>query len=153
MDPVHENNGGAVADRPVAAQTRVFSLSGNAAPQASSAAWQMSALLQTTLDVEKVIELFARELGKLVPYDSFTYQHAEKGLSYSVGAPARHSATYRLLLEERLLGEISLTRMQRFSEEEILSIENFIGGLFMRCAMHCSITKPWNQRCVIRSPV
>ena len=78
MDPVHENNGGAVADRPVAAQTRVFSLSGNAAPQASSAAWQMSALLQTTLDVEKVIELFARELGKL---PTATVATAAKGVT------------------------------------------------------------------------
>lgn len=110
-------------------QARVYSLDGNAALQAPGAAWQVSALLQTTLDVEKVIELFARELGKNIPYDSFTYQHADKGLSYSIGAPARHSAGYRLLLEERLLGEISITRAQRFSDAEIIGIENLIGGL------------------------
>lgn len=129
MHPVSDNSGLAVADRQATPQARLFSLNGNAALQAPGAAWQVSALLQTTLDVDKVIELFARELGKLIPYDSFTYQHADKGLLFSLGAPARHSAGYRLLLEERLLGEISLTRAQRFSDAEIISIENLIGGL------------------------
>ena len=118
-----------MADRQAAPQARLFSLNGNAAAQAPAAAWQVSALLQTTLDVERVIELFARELGKNIPYDSFTYQHADKGLGFSVGDPARHSAGYRLLLEGRLLGEISLTRARRFSDAEIITLENFIGGL------------------------
>ena len=129
MNPVLENTGSAVAERQAAPQARVYSLDGNAALQAPGAAWQVSALLQTTLDVEKVIELFACELGKNIPYDSFTYQHADKGLSYSIGAPARHSTGYRLLLEDRLLGEVSLTRAQRFSDAEIIGIENLIGGL------------------------
>jgi diguanylate cyclase (GGDEF)-like protein len=129
MNPVLEKAGSAVADRQAASQTRLFSLEGNAATQTPGSAWQVSALLQTTLDVEKVIELFARELAKVISYDSFTYQHADKGLSYNVGAVARHSAGYRLLLEERLLGEISLTRAQRFSDAEITNIENLIGGL------------------------
>lgn len=118
-----------MADRQAAPQACLFNLDGNAAAQAPGVAWQVSALLQTTLDVEKVIELFARELDKIIPFDSFAYQHADKGLSFSVGIPARHSAGYRLLLEDRLLGEISLTRAQRFSDAEITSIENLIGGL------------------------
>jgi diguanylate cyclase (GGDEF)-like protein len=129
MNPVLEKTSSAVADRQAATQTRLFSLEGNAAVQTPGSAWQVSALLQTTLDVEKVIELFARELAKVIPYDSFAYQHVDKGLNYNVGTPARHSAGYRLLLEERLLGEITLTRAQRFSDTDITSIENFIGGL------------------------
>jgi len=129
MNPVLDNTGSAVADRQIATQTRLFTLDGNAAVRSPGSSWQVSALLQTTLDVEKVIELFARELGKVIPYDSFTYQHADKGLSLSVGTAARHSAGYRLLLEERLLGEVSLTRAQRFSDAEIISVENLIGGL------------------------
>jgi len=129
MNPVLEQAASAVADRLIAPQTRLSNLYGNAALQGPGAAWQVSALLQTTLDVEKVIDLFARELGKNIPYDSFTYQHADKGLSFSVGFPARHSVGYRLLLEERLLGQVSLTRAQRFSETEIIGIENLIGGL------------------------
>jgi len=129
MNPVLESAGSAVADREVAPQPRLYSLNRNAAVQAPAAAWQVGALLQTTLDVDKVIELFARELGKHLAYDSFTYQHADKGLSYSIGAPASHSAGYRLLLEDRLLGEVNLTRAQRFSDAEITNIENLTGGL------------------------
>jgi diguanylate cyclase (GGDEF)-like protein len=129
MDPISENTGSVVADRQAASQARMFNVDGNVALQAPGAAWQVSALLQATLDVEKIIELFARELGKNIPCDSFTYQHADKGLRYSIGVLADHSASYRLLLEERLLGEVSLTRAQCFSDAEIISIENLIGGL------------------------
>jgi diguanylate cyclase (GGDEF)-like protein len=129
MNPVLESIGSAMADREVAPQPRLYSLNGNAAVQAPAAAWQVGALLQTTLDVNKVIELFALELGKNLAYDSFTYQHADKGLSYSIGAPASHSVGYRLLLEDRLLGEVNLTRAQRFSDAEITNIENLTGGL------------------------
>jgi diguanylate cyclase (GGDEF)-like protein len=129
MHPEFESSGFAVVDRQAAQQARVYSLDGNAALQTPGVAWQVSSLLQTTLDVEKVIDLFARELGKIIPYDSFTYQHADKGLHYSIGVLARHSAGYRLLLEDRLLGEISLTRARRFGDTEIIGIENLIGGL------------------------
>ncbi len=129
MNPVLENADNRAADRQAAPQACVLSVDGNPAASRTPGAWQMSAVLQTTLDTEKVIELFAHELGKNIPYDSFTYQHADQGLRFSVGVPARHSAGYRLLLEERLLGEISVTRAQRFSDAEISSIESFIGGL------------------------
>jgi diguanylate cyclase (GGDEF)-like protein len=111
------------------AHPRVYSLDGSAAVQLPEGAWQMSALLQTSLDVEKVVALFAREMAKRVPFDSFVYQHAEKGIELRQGEPTRHRASYRLLLEDRTLGEIALTRARRFSDTEIGTIEALIGGL------------------------
>ncbi len=111
------------------APPRLLSLEGAAALSLPNEAWQMSALLQTSLETEKVIELFARELNRQVPFDSFAYQHQDKALSVTQGAPARHLASYRLLLENRLLGEITVTRAKRFSESEIRVVETLISGL------------------------
>jgi diguanylate cyclase (GGDEF)-like protein len=129
MNTIADSNAdNAVAER-AAGAARVLSVDGNAAVQLPAVAWQLSALLQTSLDVEKVVELFARELDRHVPHDSFTYQHADKGLGFSRGAPARHSLGYRLLLEDRPLGEIAVTRARRFGDAEITAIENLISGL------------------------
>jgi len=119
----------AVAERPAGARPRVYNIEGNAALKMPAEAWKLSALLQTSLDINKVIEIFARELGARVPVDGFIYRHSEKELTIALGQPARHSANYRLLLEERPLGEITVTRASRFNNGEIVTIENLIGGL------------------------
>jgi diguanylate cyclase (GGDEF)-like protein len=111
------------------AGTRLLSVEGATALRLPEPAWQLSALLQTTLDTEKVIELFARELARQVPHDSFTYQHPDKALSVVQGTPARNTASYRLLLENRVLGEITLTRGKRFSDAEVELVEMLISGL------------------------
>jgi diguanylate cyclase (GGDEF)-like protein len=112
-----------------AAAPRLLSLEGAAALRLPEPAWQLSVLLQTTLDTEKVIALFARELARHVPHDSFSYQHPEMALSVVQGAPARNTASYRLLLEDRQLGEITITRGKRFSDAEVELVETLISGL------------------------
>lgn len=119
----------AVMERPAGARPRVCHIEGNAALKLPAEAWRVSALLQTSLDVNKIIEIFARELGARIPIDGFIYRHAEKELTIALGQPARHSANYRLLLEDRPLGEITVTRASRFGDAEIVGIENLIGGL------------------------
>lgn len=129
MNPIAENADRSVVDTAQASSLE-FRLKAPAAAPVPASVWELSALLQTTLDVEKVIELFATELGKRIPVDSFMYQHSDRDLSFSLGdAPARHSTHYRLLLEERLLGEITVTRAVPFTDVEISAIENLISGL------------------------
>ena len=127
MRPVAGKPG--TSDAASAAGASVYSVDGNAALQLPDGAWQLSALLQTSLELEKVVALFARELSKRVPYDGFSYRHAEKGVHLELGEVARHRASYRLLLEGRALGEIAISRARRFSDAEVTSIENLIGGL------------------------
>jgi len=129
INAISDNVDSAVADRALGGNARTLNLGANRAMPLPASTWQLSALLQTTLDVEHVIRLFAHELRRHVPCDSFSYQHAAKGLNFTIGEAARHSASYRLLLEEQLLGEITVTRLQLFSESELMGIENYIGGL------------------------
>jgi hypothetical protein len=57
------------------------------------------------------------------------YQHDEMGIVFSDGAPARHELAYQLVLAGRSLGELRISRRQRFEDAEIQRIENLICGL------------------------
>lgn len=92
-------------------------------------AWETGARLLTTLDVEQVIDLFAHELRRHLPYQSLLYQHDETGIVYSNGVAARHAVTYRLFFGARGLGSLTLTRRRRFSHEEIAFLEACLCGL------------------------
>ena len=92
-------------------------------------AWELSARLLTTLDLEGMVDLFAHWLAKDLRYDSLVYGHDEQGLVFSIGAPARHSLHYRLVLGDRVLGELSLTRDTRFSHDDIRRFEGQVCGL------------------------
>ncbi len=92
-------------------------------------AWELSARLLTTLDLEGMVDLFARWLVKDLRYNSLVYGHDEQGLVFSIGAPARHSLNYRLVLGGQVLGELSVTRDKRFSHDEIRRFEGQVCGL------------------------
>ena len=109
--------------------TRTLSLDTGHARRDSANAWRIAALLQTSLDVRRVVELFAGELAARIPYDSFSYQHAGKDIEVRVGRVARHSLSYQLIFGEEHLGEMMFTRARRFDSEEVDGIENYAAGL------------------------
>lgn len=108
---------------------RVFCLPGEASHEIPREAWETGARLLTTLDVEQVIDLFAHELRRQVPYQSLLYQHDEQGIVYSNGVAARHAVTYRLVFGERVLGSLTITRRRRFAGDELARLEAHICGL------------------------
>jgi diguanylate cyclase (GGDEF)-like protein len=92
-------------------------------------AMRITALLQTTLDLNRQIELFASEVHDAVPYDSVTYSHDSLGISVTEGGIGRHSCAYRLTVEGEDLGEICFTRNTRFQEKETQTIELLLCSL------------------------
>jgi hypothetical protein len=107
---------------------RLCSVASDAPGGIPNEAWGMSAQLLTTLDLERVVELFAREINKHCRYDSFVYQHDVEGIVYHIGAPEVNVLTYRLILGDKELGCLDLTREHCFTTEEISWIENQICG-------------------------
>jgi diguanylate cyclase (GGDEF)-like protein len=91
---------------------------------------ELSGKLQTTLDLESLIELFAHVLEKQFHYDNLTYQSpdGEPALKYGRRA-GRHRLNYDLKILESALGEIRLTRGRKFRQPEIEQIENLLAAL------------------------
>ncbi len=126
---------GATARPPAAlddeAAVRVFSVAGNAPEQIPQEALAVTTQLLANLEVDRVIELFAREIDRHIGIDGLVYQRDENGFICSIGAPAPHALRYRLALGEHGLGEFTLTRRRRFTAEEIRRVENQVCGLIL----------------------
>lgn len=85
--------------------------------------------LQTTLDIEQLISLFARESAALVKFDSLQYQLESNNLSLSIGHEAKHQCVYGLKLENQQLGELVFQRKTRFRESELKNLEILLSAL------------------------
>jgi len=85
--------------------------------------------LQTTLDLESVIELFVESIKRIVPYDGVVFQVVSADLYLSCGHQARQHVSYRLKLLEQDLGEIHLSRARTFSESELQQLETLLAVL------------------------
>jgi diguanylate cyclase (GGDEF)-like protein len=92
-------------------------------------ALQISARLQTTLEVDKLISICAQEIKSSVSYHSVSYHHPEHGHSITLGEIARHTCNYRLVVNGQYLGEITFTRKRKFSQDESQMLEGLLCGL------------------------
>ena len=79
--------------------------------------------LQTTLELESVVELFLESIKTQISYDGVTFQILSVDFSITLGQQARHHLSYKLKLLEQDLGEIHLSRNKAFSEQELEQLE------------------------------
>ncbi len=101
----------------------------NADHQSLEAVVRINTLLQTTLDIRALIQLFADELHQLVSFDGFRYRCHAQELEINIGKPARNSCAYRLIVREDLLGELKLSRRRKFTVHETQAIEHLLCAL------------------------
>ncbi len=92
-------------------------------------ALKVANVLQTSLDLNKLIELFAEKLSDFVEHDSLLYVNEEEGIELLVGKPATHTCTYQVTLLEKSLGDITISRHRPFDENEIKWYESLLCSL------------------------
>ncbi|UVM52122.1 MULTISPECIES: GGDEF domain-containing protein [unclassified Pseudomonas] len=85
--------------------------------------------LQTSLEPQRILGLFFREIQRLVPLDALSYEHQPSDLRLQFGLRGHHSITYNLSHEGEPLGELVFRRNQRFSEQEQGSLESLLSTL------------------------
>lgn len=90
---------------------------------------QMSLQLQTSLEPQRILGLFFREIQRLVPLDALMYVHQGSDLRLEFGSRGHHSISYSLSHEGELLGEVVFRRNQRFSELEQGQLESLLSSL------------------------
>lgn len=88
--------------------------------------YDISSALQTTLEFNELISLFCNRILATIPHNSVEYSNAEFNLEYKQGIVGRHSCCYALKVEDQQLGELKLTRTQRFSKEELKMLESLL---------------------------
>ncbi len=99
---------------------------------------QLTALLQTTLKLEPLFDLFFGQLQQLLKINSCSYLLPEKSLDLKLGKITTHTTDYSLNLHGEELGNIIFSRKQRFTESELLHIESLLSILIypLRNAIH-----------------
>jgi len=86
-------------------------------------------VLQSTLELEKLIELFADEMAAVVPHDHMSYTNQDENIKINMGKTARHSSSYSLVLFGKNMGELAISRNTKFIDVEINKIEGLISAL------------------------
>lgn len=87
---------------------------------------RLPSILQTTLELQEVINLFHNEIRKVISFDSLHYQHQGVLCDINTAKRTRHSCTYRLEMNSVWLGEFSLTRRGKFSDKETQLVEDLL---------------------------
>lgn len=96
---------------------------------ATARALELATTLQTTLELDQLIKLFASEARKQIAYDSLLYRNRELELELPVGEAGRHRCTYQLSIAGHGLGELEFSRGRKFSEEDTLQLEYLLSPL------------------------
>ena len=91
--------------------------------------FKLTSLLQTTLKLESLLDLFFGQLQHLLKMQSCHYTHQDKELDILLGTAHTHSTDYTLNLQHNYLGNILFSRKQRFTEDELTQIESLLGVL------------------------
>ncbi|MCU1716523.1 GGDEF domain-containing protein [Pseudomonas sp. 5P_3.1_Bac2] len=114
---------------------------------------QLNMRLQTSLEVERIVEMFFHEVQRLVPLGAVSYQLHACDLHLEFGQRASHSAGYRLNHDGDFLGELTLRRNQRFTDEELGQLESLLASmlfplrnaLLYRAALQTALRDPLTQ--------
>ncbi|UTA46430.1 GGDEF domain-containing protein [Simiduia sp. 21SJ11W-1] len=113
--------------------------------------------LQTTLDVQSLLDIFIKYLNRQLPIGGLSYRHPSRGIHLSLGQDNRHHCDYRLITPRDNLGEIRFNRAKRFSEAEMARIESLLGTLIyplrnclqyqdaLKAALHDALTGTGNR--------
>lgn len=89
----------------------------------------LSQLLQTSLEPQRILGLFFREIQRLVPLDALSYEHKASDLRLEFGECAPHSISFSLNHEGEHLGRLVFRRKQAFSDQEQGNLESILSAL------------------------
>ena len=90
---------------------------------------EMAGVLQTTLDLSELMDLFLSEMQGHVEMDGLRYRQGDQGLEIMKGELSRHSVSYSLTVRGQRLGEIAFFRAVAFQSSEIRTLEDLLAAL------------------------
>ncbi len=85
--------------------------------------------LQTSLEIDELIEIFTAEVQRELAVDGLLYQEPSHGVDIELGTQCRHTLSYTLVLFEQSLGNIRFFRTSAFSELECQKVEQLLTAL------------------------
>ncbi len=90
---------------------------------------RLTHMLQTSLELERVLEMFFQELALNLAVDGMEYRNDGRRFQTKFGQSATHRCSYRITHGGEYLGDLQCSRQKRFSEAQLAILETFIGSL------------------------
>ena len=81
-------------------------------------------ILQKTLDLNVLIELFDNELKRIIFHDYLNYKNSDEKININIGKVIQEKLTYDLRLNNKNLGTLIISRKKAFTKSEIENIED-----------------------------
>lgn len=91
--------------------------------------WRTSALLQTTLDVKSMLQMFSGEVANSVCHSGVMYLHAESQTELSIGRCTKQKCSFQLFVEKQKLGEITFMSGKPFTQKQRAQLEFMLASL------------------------
>lgn len=104
----------------------VFSSTDQPALQESDLRWRLMQALQTSLEMEVLLNIFYDQVQSAVAFDGFSYKLDLLDLEITVGKQSVHSCSYRLITQQDYLGELTFFRSSRFPERDHAVLEGLM---------------------------
>lgn len=89
----------------------------------------LTSVLQTSLDLGKILQLFFDTLQNTLPVESLHYSNDMLNNAIEIGKSSRHQCSYTLLTQQENLGALTFSRGRRFKEQELELLETLINCL------------------------
>jgi len=87
---------------------------------------RISMLLQTSLDVERVLALFLEQVQAALQVDGIVFESLD-ATAHKVGRLSLHHAQYQLSVSEADIGSLRFHRRRSFREHELEKLEHLLG--------------------------
>lgn len=92
-------------------------------------ALKIASALQTTLEIDKLIEVFSSEIQTLIPHDSIAFDHKPQNIHVLKGTGKKHACSYQLVVAGQTQGQLTFTRGRKFTGNETTLLESLICSL------------------------
>jgi len=90
---------------------------------------QISDLLSRHLEVSQIVEAFMAEIASEVDFCGYRFDCDDIETSIEQGSVEGYSASYRLKMQNQLLGEITLYKRSNFNSHELSELEDLLCSL------------------------
>lgn len=89
----------------------------------------LSGILQSTLEINELLALFAKEIRQFIQYDGLTYHFPSLKIDIKLGDQPANNCAYELVVAGDHLGDLNFFRSYAFEPSELEMIENLLAGL------------------------
>lgn len=95
-----------------------------------NSAVELTRQLQASDSIVDLMQTYSNTIQRLAPHDHLRFEHKSLAIDIQIGQSGVHRCTYNLFFSHYSLGRLSVSRNEKFSDDELMRLENTLCILF-----------------------